>query len=164
MRPITCLYLLLVIGFVLSSCVPVQSTMTPMRIETQPSTPISSTKTSTSTPTFTTTRTPTYTHTPTPSFTPTESGTPTQPATLDPEQAKATIGTLLQKPVDCLAPCFWGIVPGKTSLDEAKNIFKHLGLQIKSTVLDNKEFYGILYRCNGKSRGGEKPAGGGECG
>jgi hypothetical protein len=36
-------------------------------------------------------------------------------------------------------------MPGRTTLGEAKSIFTHFGLPIKSTTLDNKEFYGVNY-------------------
>jgi hypothetical protein len=52
---------------------------------------------------------------------------------------------LLQEPVDCEAPCFWGITPGQTTLDEAKNIFTHLGLEVKSITDQGKDFHGIRY-------------------
>jgi hypothetical protein len=64
---------------------------------------------------------------------------------LEPAQAEEAIGTLLQEPVDCLAPCFWGIVPGQTSLSEARNIFTRLGLPVASTTYEGKEFHGIRY-------------------
>jgi len=83
------------------------------------------------------------TFTPTPQ--PTQSLTLTPPATLEPEQAENTIKTLLRDPVDCKAPCFWGITPGQTTLDESKNSLAYLGLQIKSTTYQGKDFYGIRY-------------------
>lgn len=62
---------------------------------------------------------------------------PTQTAilpihTMQPELAKETINTLLQQPGDCKAPCFWGITPGKTTLNDARNIFSHFALPIQS--------------------------------
>jgi hypothetical protein len=38
-----------------------------------------------------------------------------------------TIQPLLDNPLNCEEPCFWGIIPGKTSFDEAKDFFSHLG-------------------------------------
>jgi hypothetical protein len=64
---------------------------------------------------------------------------------LNPTEARETLKALLQKPVDCEAPCFWGIIPGQSTLNESLRIFAHFGLQTKSTTLDNKEFYGIAY-------------------
>ena len=80
-------------------------------------------------------------------FTPRPSPTTTLTplATLEPKQANETIKTLLQEPVDCSAPCFWGIIPGRTTLDEAKNVFHRLGLQTKSIAYEGKEFYGTEY-------------------
>jgi len=106
--------------------VPIGSTTIPTQVETQVSSPIPIS--------------------PTPTFTPTATVTPTLPATLEPEQAKETIRTLLQEPVDCEAPCFWGILPGKTTLEEATNTFVHLGLGLKfTTTLDDKDFYATIY-------------------
>jgi hypothetical protein len=127
MRHIHSSFLLLVIGFLLSGCVSTDSVLTPTWTEAQSPSPTFIPPTTK--PTLQLTRTT----------------SPTLPATLEPQQAKETIKTLFQDPVDCEAPCFWGIVPGQTTLDEAKNIFTHLGSQIKSTTLDNKEFYGIAY-------------------
>jgi hypothetical protein len=126
MKPITCLYLFLMIALVISSCVPVGSATLPTQVETRVSSPTSIS--------------------PTPSFTPTATITPTLSATLEPEQAKETIRSLLQEPVDCEAPCFWGILPSKTTLEEATNTFVHLGLSLKfTTTLDGKDFYAAIY-------------------
>jgi hypothetical protein len=100
------------------------------------------------TPTFTATQLssptvilPTSTSTPTP----TPSSTP--PPTLEPEQAEEILRTLLQEPVDCAAPCFWGIIPGQTILDEAANIFTNLGLTVQGPFeYENKNFYDVEHR------------------
>jgi len=41
--------------------------------------------------------------------------------------------------------CLWGIIPGKTDLGEVTDILTHLGLEIKSTTLDSKDFYGFKF-------------------
>lgn len=127
MKPLTYLSLFLVIALGISGCVPAGSTTTPTQSETpvSSSTLIPPTSTSTSTPTETSTATP--------------------PVTLEPEQAKETITTLLQDSVDCEAPCFWDITPGQTTLSEVINIFIHFGLQVKSTTYQGTDFYGIEY-------------------
>lgn len=121
------LYLLLAIALLLSSCLSTQSTIptqTQILILTFTSVPSSFTVTPTST----------------------QTATPTPPATLNPEQAKSVIRALLQTPEDCQVPCFWHIVPGKTAFDEAKNIFAHLGLTLKSTTSEgNKKIYSAVY-------------------
>jgi len=128
MKPINCLSLLLVIALGLSGCLSAGSGTLP----TQTGTPIPSPTLVFSTATSTST--------------PTETSTATLPATLGPEQAKETIRTLLQDSIDCESPCFWGIVIGRTTLEEAINIFAHLGLQLKHTnTRDNKDFYGVVY-------------------
>jgi hypothetical protein len=68
------------------------------------------------------TLTPTATITPIPSKTPLNM--------LEPNEAEEAIRKLLQEPVDCAAPCFWGITPGKTTLEEAGEIFGHLRLPL----------------------------------
>lgn len=127
MKPLTYLSLFLVIALGISACMPAGSATTPTQSETpvSSSTPIPPASTSTSTPT--------------------ETATATLPATLEPEQAKENIRTLLQDSVDCEAPCFWRITPGQTTLSEAENIFTHLGLQVESTTFQGKDFYGIEY-------------------
>ncbi|MBI5351762.1 MAG: hypothetical protein HZB50_03905 [Chloroflexi bacterium] len=76
---------------------------------------------------------------------PTETATPILPPTLESGQAKDTLRTLLREPMDCEAPCLWGIIPGKTSLSEAISIFVHLGLPIKSIAQGSTEVYGTKY-------------------
>ena len=127
MKHLNCLYLFLSLAVALSGCISSEAIITPTRTQIQPPSP-------TSIP-------PTYTLTPYP----TQAATLTQPATLEPEQAKEAIGKLLREPMDCLAPCFWEIVPGQTMLGDAQEILTHLGLKINSTTQENKEFYGTSY-------------------
>ena len=133
----------LIMPFLLSSCMPVAITAMPTITGTQITVP------NTISPSNTFALNETGTPLPAPSLTPTLSPTrtPTAPPqpTLAPEQARKIIMTVLQEPVDCAAPCFWGIIPGKTELGEANDILTHLGLEIKSTTLDNKDFYGFKY-------------------
>ncbi len=118
-------YFLLLGVMLLASCVP-HVVATPQYEETPTSIPVS----------------PTLTITPTE----TEMPTPTQPATLTPLQANEKIRTLLQEPIDCSAPCFWGITPQQTSFAEATNIFTSLGLQPIHTLTQNsQEFYDTDY-------------------
>ena len=79
-----------------------------------------------------------------PSLTPTL--TVTLLPTLEPAEAQEFIKTLLYKPIDCAAPCFWGIVPGKTTLEEAFSVFTYLGVQLKYTnTLNKNKFYESKY-------------------
>lgn len=131
MKPIICLCIFLVIALVISGCVPAVSTTAPTQVETPVSSPIPISPTSTST------------------ITPIATVTPTLPVTLEPEQAKESIRTLLQESIDCESPCFWGIEPERTTLDEAINTFAHLGLSLKFVAtLDNKDFYDVSYNLN----------------
>lgn len=61
--------------------------------------------------------------------------------TLDPEKVRETMQPLLREPMNCDTPCFWGIVPGKTHLDEARIFFSRLGF----TPFEGKDFYTISY-------------------
>lgn len=110
MKSIYYLNLLLIVGWVLSGCLPIDSIMIP---------------------------------TPTPILIPIETATLTPPATLDPEQAKEIIRTFLQEPIGCPTPCFLGIIPEQTTLDEVKNVFAHLGLPIWHNTFENRELYGF---------------------
>ena len=101
-------------------------------------------ETATGSPTASATRTARTRPTRTATSRPTRIPTLTPPVTLAPEQAEEAIRTLLREPVDCPAPCFWGIVPGRTTLGEAANIFTRLGLRTNYiNTLDNKDFYDI---------------------
>ncbi len=129
MKP-TLLYLLLMIALSLVGCAPADSTALPTITKTQLPSPTVVSVTST------------------PSPAPTITATLTPPVTLEPERAKETIRTLLQESIDCAAPCFWGIVPGQTTLGEATNIFTRLGLPVASTTYEKKDFHGIVYKLN----------------
>jgi hypothetical protein len=115
---------ILVFALSLSSCVPAAVTNIPVQTEKL-----------TALPTFTATPAPTLAITP----------TLTPPTTLEPHQVEESIEAFFQKPTNCPAPCFWGIVPGQTTIGEATNIFIQLGLQIKHTNFDGKDLYGVGY-------------------
>ena len=125
MKPKVCLYLFLMFALGIYGCAPAGSTTAPTGVKPLAPSPTLIPPTSTST------------------FTPIESSTATPPATLESREAEETIRTLLQDSVDCESPCFWGITPGQTTLSEAISIFTHLGLQVKSTTYQGKDFYGI---------------------
>lgn len=129
MKIASCLYLLLVLGLTLFSCTPAGSTTSipPTKDTYLPPQAFLS---------------PTFTFSP--QLTPTV--TIILPATLEPKQAKETILTLLREPMDCDIPCFWGIIPGRTTFKEVMMTFAHLGLQLKyNTTLGNKEYYELNY-------------------
>ncbi len=70
--------------------------------------------------------------------------------TLEPVLARATIEPLLQAPMNCEVPCFWGIIPGKTSFDEARIFFSQLGFTpfegtVRSFPSSGMYFYTIEY-------------------
>jgi hypothetical protein len=69
--------------------------------------------------------------------------TPTKMVTLEPEQAKEEIRKLFAEPVPCEQACFLGIVPGKTTLEQATVMVKRLGSHIRLTRRDGKlSYYG----------------------
>ncbi len=61
--------------------------------------------------------------------------------TLDPASIQKTMQPLLQNPLNCDVPCFMGIIPGKTSLQEVKNFFFPFGFQQK----DGEDYYSVVY-------------------
>jgi hypothetical protein len=124
------IYPLLVITFLIVGCGPA----TPSAISTQTESRVLS-------PTvFPSAYSPLPTHTKT--LTPTATLTLTPPIPLGSEEAQATIQALLREPVDCAAPCFWGIVPGRTTLGEARNIFTQLGILYSNTTYTNPAYKG----------------------
>lgn len=127
MKPIL-LYFLLIVALSVVGCASANSTVSPTITKTRHPSP-----TVVSVPS-------------TPSPAPTITATLTPPVTLEPEQAKETIRTLLREPIDCPAPCFWGIVPGQTTLGDVKNIFARLRLPVECTIYENNGFCGIAYR------------------
>ncbi len=76
--------------------------------------------------------------------------TPTMVDTLEPELAQETIQPLFGEPLNCEEPCFWGIIPGKTSFNEAKNIFSHLGYIpfVGKDQYTGRDFYTITINNN----------------
>lgn|GEM_PF-1643256 len=68
-------------------------------------------------------------------------------ATLDPKSVEETVQPLLQDPMNCTIPCFWGITPGKTSMDEARLFFSRLGFSPYEGIDPNsgREFYSIAF-------------------
>jgi hypothetical protein len=63
---------------------------------------------------------------------------------MEPTQAKEIIRRFLKEPVDCAAPCFWGITPGQTTLGEAKNILAELGIALEP-IFPGYKFYNAGY-------------------
>lgn len=71
----------------------------------------------------------TYTSIPTSTLPATRTATVTPAITPEPLRAEETITALLHQPMDCPTSCFWGIVPGQTTIGEARNILISLGFQ-----------------------------------
>lgn len=124
-------WIFLVLVFVLAACSETVPTALPTKVET---------------PTIPTIAKilPSQTLTSTATITPTPSKTPLN--TLEPNEAEEAIRKLLQEPVDCAAPCFWGITPGKTTLEEAGEIFSHFGLPLSvPNTYRGKDFSGTHF-------------------
>jgi hypothetical protein len=121
---------LLLVYTILSGCASSGGTFTPIWTETQLPSPTSIPPTVRTTSTAQPTRTP----------------SPPPPVTLEPGQAADAIRRFLQEPVNCETSCFFGITPGKTTLDEAKNIFIQLGINLEFTVAEGgNKFYSGIY-------------------
>jgi hypothetical protein len=133
MKPISWLSLLLIPILVLAGCdAPVSPSIQPTQEVLLPSsTKLPATDTvsppSSITPTITETLSPTTTE--------------TLITTFEPESVKETMQPLLQNPIDCVIPCFLGMTPGKTSLDEIRNFFNSLGLTHKEGTDPNSSRY-----------------------
>ncbi len=132
MKPVSWLSLLLISILVLAGCAPVSPMIQPTQgvyLPSQTNLPVTGTisPTSSLTPTVIETLSPTATQ--------------TLITTLEPESVKETMQPLLQNPMNCAIPCFLGITPGKTHLDEVRNFFSPLGLKHKEGTDPNSGMY-----------------------
>jgi hypothetical protein len=77
----------------------------------------------------------------TPSISATSTVTPTVTPlpTLNSQEAEKIIAALMNTNNDCEAPCFWGIIPGKTTYKEVKNYLWYMGMEIWETTIDGNE-------------------------
>jgi hypothetical protein len=64
---------------------------------------------------------------------PTSTATVLPTSTPDPRFAQG-IKYLLKKPFQCDFPCLWGVIPEKTSVYEAQNIFHQIGIDLSQTI------------------------------
>jgi hypothetical protein len=103
MKSLPVFFVILIPFFLLTSCFPSQRTTQPPQ----------GTAVSTATLKPTDTYMPVFTQTPIP--------------TLDPESVNETVQPFLQDPLNCESPCFWGFIPGETSMAEVKAFFDPLG-------------------------------------
>jgi hypothetical protein len=152
MKHVSWLSLFLILSFALAGCAPASSTMQPTQAIQLPSPNILTATvtvlpTSTSIPTVTDTLTPPVT--PTLAYTktilPTVTLTPVD--TLEPERIAETMQPLLRDPLNCAMPCFWGITPGKTSIDKVRAFFSPLGFPHGEGIDPNsaRNFYSVGY-------------------
>lgn len=87
---------------------------------------------------------------PSPTMTATREPTLTAIPTLAQEEAQLRILELLETNGGCRLPCFWGIVPGETTWQEAYNFLDSFSTQIISTTRSERwvprsEAFGFLY-------------------
>ena len=129
MKPLSLLSLLLILAFALAGCSAPLATAS--NIPTSMPTPVIRDIES-STPTAII-RLPTNTASPT--------MTVILFSSLEPIQIRGTMQPLLKAPMNCAVPCFWGILPGKTHLDEARIFFSRLGF----TSREGDDFYSTGY-------------------
>ena len=148
MKPIIFFFIVLVLVLSLAGCILPRRAIEPTKVSQSPSPAvIPSTQTSTSLPTITHTNTAIVpTATLKPSSTPTL--TPTPLDTLEPAKVNELILALMQNPGECVAPCVWGIVPGKTTFDEANQFFYHLGISPYNSTIDGKDYASYDYELN----------------
>jgi hypothetical protein len=149
MKWIHWVYSLMIISFILTGCEPSSPTIRPT-LSDQNLTPTFVTGISTPKSSITQIPINTVSRTPSPTIalstsTPLPSMTPMVVDTLEAEKANETIKNLLIEPIDCSAPCFWGIAPGQTTLDKANQTFNHLGLQMMSSTVGGKDFSATGY-------------------
>jgi hypothetical protein len=138
MKPISWLSLVLIPIFVLAGCAPVSPTIRStqeVQLPSSTSLPATDTVAPTSTPILAVTETPSPT------------ATQTLLATLRPESVKATMQPFLKDPMNCANPCFLGITPGKTSMDEVRALFSPQGFKHREGTDPNsgRDFYSLVY-------------------
>jgi hypothetical protein len=138
MKSIFWLSILSIVVLVLAGCTFVSSTVQPTQgkqLLYQTILPATDTLTLTSTSTLAATETPS----PTPTQTPL--------ATLDSASVKETVQPLIKSPMNCTVPCFWGIIPGKSSIGEVRAFFSTLGfIPYEGTYPSSgTDFYTIAY-------------------
>lgn len=118
MKPAFLLSFFLIFIFILTGCAPFSPTIKPTQVVQFPSQTI---LTATVTVVLTSTPTATATKTPVPTV------TRTRLVTLDAKSVQETVQPRLQDPMNCANPCFWGITPGTTSMEEVSVFFSRLG-------------------------------------
>jgi hypothetical protein len=138
MKPVSLSSLFLISFFILIGCVPVRPTIQATQVVQLPSQnklPDTDTVTSTATLALAVTETPSPTR------------TQILIDTLRPESVKETMQFLLLDPMDCSVPCFFGITPGKTSLDKVRAFFNPLGFAHREGIDPNsgRDFYSVGY-------------------
>lgn len=144
LKPLSLLHLFLTLVIALAGCTSINQTIQPTQSAIAPTigsttilTPVT-TETMPSTPTRIG-RLPSNKPSPTITLVPLD--------TLEPAQATETMAHLINEPINCAVPCFWGIAPGKTRFEEAKILFGKLGLIPFEGIDPNsgKYFYTISY-------------------
>jgi len=68
-------------------------------------------------------------------------------ATLLSEEAAEQIKAFFRSTTTCIAPCFMDVIPNQTTLNKAKAVFGHLGIDLQHTIsMGDNDFYSFIYR------------------
>jgi len=140
--------LLLLWCFIVTACTGKPDQVLPVGSATTPS--VQPAVTTAVVPTHGVTLTSTVTDTPTPDITksmratatPTLPPTPTPRPTLSEDQAWDEVYVQLHAQPLCRFPCWWGLQPGKTTFEEAREFYRHLGFEqsVAAPPYINKQF------------------------
>jgi hypothetical protein len=139
MKQFTIHSLILLIPLILVGCAPSSSTMQPPQ-EIQSPNPTHLLESNTISPT--------YTFIPVISELPLPTTTHPPFTTLDPETVIKTMQPLLEDPFNCSTPCFMGITPGKTTIEQVKAFYGPLGFRQregKANIYTDKQYYSVGY-------------------
>jgi len=106
-------------------------------------TALSPTTTPTRTPSATATTIPTETPTQTPAATTTATTIPTLTPlpTFAPEELETAVADLLDNPMNCDVPCWWGAIPGETTIDEIEHSIAPYNFEISEYDIEIRIFY-----------------------
>jgi hypothetical protein len=91
---------------------------------------------------------PTYTFLPGNTELPLPTNTHPPFTTLNPEIVIKTMQPLLEDPFNCSVPCFMGITPGKTTIEQVKAFYGPLGFRQregKANINTDKQYYSVGY-------------------
>lgn len=151
MKTVSWFSLVLISVIVLAGCAPVSPIIRPtqnVQLQSPTSLPTTDTIPPISTATLAITKIPTSTPTLEITETPSPTATQTLLATLRPESAKATMQSFSKDPMNCASPCFLGITPRKTTMNEVRAFLSPLGFKHREgtdPMNSGRDFYSFGY-------------------